>query len=472
MKKTYLLIVFFLLPGIFSAGESVSTGESVLDTYIRTGLSDNLALRQHQFSLEKSLEALNEAKRMFYPTIAVQGRYTRAGGGRLIEFPIGDLMNPVYTSLNDLSRLQGIPSDYPTNLRNERFPFYRSQEQETKIRLVQPLVQPALHHNVKIRSGLSDADRAEISAFSRKLVSEIQTAYYNYLKSHGVFDLLEKTEELLQENLRVSDNLVRLGKATQDTVSRARAEISDLDQKRAEAEKNESLARSYFNFLLNRDLDEKIDKIQTLPVPPLSPDDVEAAVQNALLKREEFRQLDAVIGITGQQEKLAGSAYLPTLTAVVDYGIQGEGYRLGKEDDYWMASLVFEWNIFDGGRNRAKKTQAALEKSRLETQRAELAHQIQLQVVNAAHALTAARKAVEAAEARERSARESFEIVQKKYDKGMAPQIEYLDARTTMTNAGVNRILAEHELCIKAADFERAAAGVDLSRYANEETYQ
>ncbi|MCJ7681913.1 MAG: TolC family protein, partial [Candidatus Aminicenantes bacterium] len=415
MKKTFLPIVLILLPGLLSGGKSVSGGESVLDTYIRTGLSDNLALRQHQFSLEKSLAALNEAKRMFYPTIAVQARYTRAGGGRLIEFPIGDLMNPVYSSLNDLYRLQGMSSDFPTNLQNERFPFYRSQEQETKIRLVQPLVQPALHHNVKIRSGLSDADRAKMSAFARELVGEIQTAYYNYLKSHGVFDLLEKTEELLQENLRVSDNLVRLGKATEDTVFRARAEIADLEQKRAEAEKNESMARSYFNFLLNRELDEEIEIVQSLSVPPLSPDDLEAAVHNALLKRDEFRQLDAVIGITGQQEKLAGAAYLPTLTAVVDYGFQGERYSLAKDDDYWMASLVFEWNIFDGGRNKAKKTQATLEKNRLEIQRTELVLQIRLQVVNSAHALKAARKAVEAAEARERSARESFEIVQKKY---------------------------------------------------------
>jgi len=465
MKKICATLVLTLLAGVVFA-------ESTLDGYIRSGLSGNLALRQHRFTLEKSLEALKEAKRMYSPTVAVQARYSRAGGGRMIEFPIGDLMNPVYSSLNDLYRLQGIPSDYPTNLANESFPFFRRQEQETKIRIVQPLLQPAIHHNIRIKSRMSDMERAGIDVYTRELIAEIQTAYFNYSKTRRVFELLEQTKTLLEENLRISRELVRIGKATEDTVFRAEAEMAGLEQKQAEALKNESMAQSYFNFLLNRDLNTSIT-IETSPPPPsLTPENIEDAVKKALTKRNEFRQMEAALSLTGQQEKLAGSAYLPTVSAVVDYGIQGETYSLGKDDDYWMASLVFEWNVFDGGRNRSIKNQAALEKKRLAVQKAELAQQIRLQVVNASSALQAARKALEAAKSREKSAEESFRIVQKKYKHGTAPQIEYLDAQTTLTEASVSRILAEHEVHINAAEFDRVTAGVDVTRFTREETAQ
>lgn len=33
---------------------------------------------------------------MFLPSVSIEARYSRAGGGKIIEFPVGDLMNPVY----------------------------------------------------------------------------------------------------------------------------------------------------------------------------------------------------------------------------------------------------------------------------------------------------------------------------------------------------------------------------------------
>jgi len=113
-----------------------ATPSTTLDQYIRQGLENNLALRQQKFSLEKSLEALKEAKGMFFPSISLQGSYSHAGGGRTIEFPVGDLLNPVHGSLNDLFLFHGIIGGYPTDIPNEQIPFLRPKEQETKIRLV------------------------------------------------------------------------------------------------------------------------------------------------------------------------------------------------------------------------------------------------------------------------------------------------------------------------------------------------
>ena len=103
MKKggVWIFILTCLLPLSLHA-------EAPLDSYLAQGLKSNLALQQQAFQFQKSLEALKEAKGMFYPTLTLSGRYSRAGGGRMIEIPIGDMMNPLNASLNQLYKFHGV----------------------------------------------------------------------------------------------------------------------------------------------------------------------------------------------------------------------------------------------------------------------------------------------------------------------------------------------------------------------------
>jgi len=84
-----------------------------LENYIRVGLESNLALQQQKFSLAQSIEALNEARGKYFPSIDIGARYTRAGGGREIIIPVGDLVNPIYKTLNALLEAQGLDPAFP-----------------------------------------------------------------------------------------------------------------------------------------------------------------------------------------------------------------------------------------------------------------------------------------------------------------------------------------------------------------------
>ena len=133
-----------------------------------------------------------------------------------------------------------------------------------------------------------------------------------------------------------------------------------------------------------------------------------------------------------------------------------------------MASVVFSWTLYKGNQNRSKKAQAMLDKKKLEVQKIELEKQIQLQVQDEYHTLQAARLAIAAAREREQSAKRSFEIVAKKYEFGTAPQIEFLDARTTYTNAAINHIITRYEYLIRMAKYEQASALSNLDKYQDE----
>lgn len=447
-------MVYKILLAVLALSLTLFAQETVLDDYIDQALNSNPALKQSEFNYKKSIAALKEARGLFLPNVSIEARYSRADGGRLIEFPIGDLLNPIYQTLNLLT---GIPA-FPTDLPNESFRFFREREHETKVRVVQPVFQPQILYNHNIRKHLSEVEKASRDAYARQLVAEVKTAYYNYLTAIQVVDLAEQTEKVLQENLRVSQSLYDNDKVTIDAVYRARTELSRLEQRQAEADKLYELSKAYFNFLLNRSLDTSV-ATEDVRIPQTRDIQLLEDLQiNALRNREELRQLQSAINAQRNGVNLNRSTLLPGLTFVFDYGYQGEEYIFNDDYDYWMASGILSWNLFSGGQNKARIQKAKLEQARLETQKHELQNQIKLDVLTAFQNLKVVTESIEAAENELKSAEQNFEIVGKKYVQGMTPQIEYLDAQNTLTQAQLNAVMVNYDYFIKKAELEKAAA--------------
>jgi outer membrane protein TolC len=143
---------------------------------------------------------------------------------------------------------------------------------------------------------------------------------------------------------------------------------------------------------------------------------------------------------------------------VVDYGFQGTQYRFTSNDDFVQGSLLLNWRIFGGMQNRSRIMQATLDKQRLQSQQSELQNQIKLQVTMAAENVKVARQSIQTTSERLESARKYFSIVNRKYREGAALYIEYLSALTTLTNAGISKIVAEYDYQIKLIELNRTAA--------------
>lgn len=443
MKKLFLHII--LITGFLNAAS--------VDEYIEKALNSNLALQQQNFSYEKSQYALKEARGIFLPSITIHARYSRAGGGRQIEFPIGDLINPMHQSLNYLLGQQV----FPGNLPNETIPFLREKEQETKIRLVQPILQPKIWYNYLVKSLMEDSEYKKKRMYMRQLVADVKIAWYNYLQSVEVVELYEKTETVLKENLRVSQKLVENNKATKDEIYTAQAEISDLKQKLQEAGKNKILAAQYLNFLCNQPLDTKIETANTTK-SVMAMLALQEANTAALKNRDELQLLDLAISMADKGISIAQSDYFPTLNAVVDYGFQGEEYKFTSDEDYWMASAILEWNLFNGWQDEAKAQQAKVQKKMLQTQKAELEKQLLLQVSKAFEQKQVAETQCVAAQESEKSAKEAFRIINKKYLQNSASQIEFIAARNRLTGVEISNIISRYHLNIRHAEFEKVTA--------------
>ena len=437
---------------ILSGLSLVASGqEAILEQYIEEGLENNLALKQKEVSYQKSMEVLKQARALFFPDINLNARYTAAEGGRVIDFPVGTMLNPVYQSLNYLLGENLFP-----DIENLEFAFYRPTEHETKISLAQPIIDTKIIYNQKINKELSRALRADAGIYRRQLVAEIKTAYFNYLKTVKLLQLVEDTRELLEENVRVNESLFENDVVTIDNVYRSRAELSKLDRQAAEAKKDHEMAKAYFNFLLNRafETDIKEDKQYDSIPQTLLLDDL---TDNAVVKREELEMLRSYRSAAEGQLSMNQMNKLPNLYAVVDYGFQGRHYEFNMKQDYLFASLIFRWDLFHGFQNRAKIGEARIEQNLRNTQLMEAERQIRLETIGAHYDLMASAESVRASREELRSAKNAFKVINRKYGEGQATLIEYIDARSTMTQAEMLLIISRYDLRIKYAELERVA---------------
>jgi outer membrane protein TolC len=443
--KLKFLIFFFSVTGIMR-------GQPALNEYIKYGLENNLALQQKQLNYTKSLEALREAKGLFYPDISLQARYTLSDGGRVIDFPVGDLLNPVYFTLNNLTSSNMFPV-----LENVQIPFLRPHEQETKLRLVQPLINTDIYYNSRIKKELSALDAEDVDQYRRELVAEIKKSYYNAATADRVYSMLVTTRRLLLENIRVNNKLIENDKATMDYLYRSEAELGKFDQELQNAEKNKKIAAAYFNFLLNKPLSDSVIIQEPETFPSLAGYN-EEFTKSALENREELRKLEEYESISDLKVKMEKSGKVPDMFIAVDYGFQGTDYRFNKEQDYVQASAVLSWNLFKGFQNRSRIRQSIIEKDIAAQKTEEARKQIELQVISTMNELLTAEKGIAAAETRLKNAKEAFRLVSRKYDEGQASQIEFIDARTTMTQAEENLIVSKYTYLSSYAEFEKAAA--------------
>jgi len=440
------------------SGSLAVAQNQVLEEYIRLGMQSNQGLRQKQLDYSADLAALKEARGLFFPDLSFNARYTVAEGGRTIVFPVGDLMNPVYSTLNMLTGSEVFPQ-----IENEEFPFLRPHEHETKLTLIQPIFHTEIIQNYKIRKQYTEIARIDVDRYKRELIREISKAYYEHLKASNLVRLADTTLSLVRENLRVSQRLFENDKVTIDAVYRSDSELSKVEVQQAQAQNFFEATRSYFNFLLNRPLDSAINLVISDPSPPGI--GLDEASQSAMQSRDELRQIKEYQKLNKHVTDLHRGSNIPGLFGVVDYGYQGEEYRFTGEDDFMLASLVLKWTLFQGTVNHYKVKQSQIEGDKLEELFMETQQQIKMEVINDYYTLQAAYESVQSASRQLRSAQRAYELISRKYLEGQSSLLELIDARNSLTGAAANTIVARSEYFISLADFEYAMGTKQMDNY-------
>jgi len=423
-----------------------AAAQATLDAFVADALHASRSQRQEALATSRAESQVTEARGRFLPSATVNARYSNVSGNVV---DIGSLINPAFGALNQLMHA----NNFPTNL-DLRLPL----KQETTVRIAQPVFQPAIVAAYQISTNLRDAQRAQRDATTRQLAQDLRVAYLASRKARQAVAIYAASMPLADEAVRLADRLMQSGKATPDALYRARAARSELAQKRSDAERQLAAATEYVNLLAERPLEAPLPDFDDAALGIDSLPALDAAIAHARDAREERRQLASATGAARAQRKLALASFLPAVSVALDYGIQGNNYRFARDADFTTTSIVLSWNLFNGAQDAARARQAGFDAERLETQGALVDRQIELQVRTAHAAAVVAREAIATADDRVAAARRAWELVRRRYEEGMVPQVDLLDVRAQLTNAELNRLITRYDYFTRRVELDRAAA--------------
>lgn len=442
-----------------------------MDQLVIEAIAANLVLASAEAGVAQRLALLDQARARYLPVIDLNLRYSVADGGRQIEIPVGDLVNPAYAALNSLLAASGQPAPF-SPIANSSIPFLRDHEQESVLRLTQPLYDGRIGAATRGAAFEHEAARLGRDALVVRLRRDVRQAYLRWLGARESIAILDATADAARENQRVNDSLHRNGRVTRDAVLRAETDVLEIEQQLAAANAAERAAQNYVNLLRNRPLD------SALPLSGADDRDVErlrerllgagAATANAsrhlqdsaVSHRHELRQVDAGLEAADAAEDLARAAFKPRLALAVDTGIQGEQYGFSNDDRFALASLVLQFNLFRGGADRASLREARARTTGLRAQRDFLEQQVRLEVLEAARDFEVAEASLRTAARRVDAARQTFEIVRRKRDLGQLAPVEFIDARRVLSSAELSQRVYRFQALAALTELDYATGGL------------
>lgn len=426
---------------------------STLDDYVKEAFQRNITLQQKSIQVEKAMLALKTAQSLYQPTVAFQGAYQSGEGGRSIAFPVGDLLNPVYSTLNALTQSNNFPQ-----IANVETNFFPRDFYDMKLQTTVPIYNKDLGYNKQIQTQTIQLNQVDVNLYKRELVKQIKTAYFQFLLSQNLQKVYENSLNSAIEAKKVNEKLLTNGKGLPAYLLRSDSEIAQIQAQIAETIKQTQSAQFYFNFLLNRELS----------TPILSNFEIEKALQvaeNSSPKekgREELTMLSKSVTLQETILKMNEAFYLPKVNGFLSLGSQASNWNINSKSTYYLLGLQMDIPVFSGKRNlfKVKQTQLDLATAKnaldLNAQQLNMAAEIALKNVHASMvSFQAAKKSHEAASA-------YFRLIDKGFKEGISSYLETVDARNQWMNAQLNFQLNQFKVLIAAAAYEREAASYPL----------
>lgn len=439
LKQYFLSTIGLLLMS------STAYSQSKLDGYISEGLANNSVLQHKQIDVEKAMIALKIAKSNYLPTVNFSGTFSTAKGGRYTDLPVGDLLNPVYATLNQLTSSSSFPQ-----IENQQINFLPQNYYDAYVRTAVPLVNTDIIYNKRIEEQKTVLSQLDLDLYARQLVNDIKVAYFNYQSSVQAVEIYKKALATLEKNIALNEALIANGKGLNIHLVRAKSEWEATNAQLIQAENQQRNAQTYFNFLLNKDLSSPIEN-------ELVVSDA-ATTSNDISNREEINLLEQSRNIQQTVLRMNELYWVPRLNAFLDLGFQGVDWEVSSKSAYYMVGVSLSIPIFNGTRNRQqiKLSEWNLKQADLAIQ--QTTQQLSLAVQVALNALSTATANYESSLKQLEAAQEYFRLIEDAQKQGVATEIEFIDAANQLTQSELQVSLLQQQINSAVANLERETA--------------
>ena len=383
---------------------------------------------------------------------------------RADAFPEVDLSS-AWSRSRDPSFLTG--ADFEDIL--ELFPGFEPGEQEIWSLAFE--VRQALYSSGKVRAGIEaaklvvDLSEARIEQARLDTALAASEAFFEVQAARSALEEVRRQEAARRESLMVVDARYELGEATRLERLRAAASLAAVAPEIARYRGALTVARSRLRRVLSLPPGAPMEIVDaTAFAAPEALLEISELVERAWQNRPELQDLRLQDRLLEQQQTVTRADGRPQLELTGRFGRRGrEVDDLGDSlFDDWRVALGFSWSLFDAGRRREQVAQLESQKTQLAWQLEALENEITFEVSSARSALETAQLRLEAAGIAAEASREATRVARESYREGVALQADLLAAEEQEIESELERIEAARLVSTESVRLRRATGQMPL----------
>jgi outer membrane protein TolC len=402
-----------------------------LEETLALAKKNNRGLVADRAKLTQAQTAVDQAWTVLFPTVGVQGKYTRNNVAVTFPNAIGLMANPMAKpSLN----------------------IQKENQLDLAASLTTPLLAPAAYPALDAVKASYRAAEAGLDVSEAGVLVSVARAYLACAVSDEVLGARRSSIELAQGTLKNAETRQAAGTVTKVDVDRAQLALVRAQQFEREAAFAKEQSYRALGTLIG--VEGPFEIQPEIPAGPL-PDAND--VQMALHLRPEFRAFEMSAQSYEAQRKAQAWRWAPTLSAFGSARVFNYDNFVG-QNHAWAVGAQLDWALFDGGARDAQRHLAAAELLEAQARAEVLRESIRDDLANGRGQLETKKRGVEAAQRSVELAKETLELVRVQYEAGVGTQLDLLQAQDAVVEAHLG--LAQAHFDIAAADLAlRHAAG-------------
>ncbi len=399
-----------------------------LEQAIAQGMANSQRLAELQGRHDAAAANEEARKAAQLPIVAAQGGYTRTN--HVQEFAIVQPGQPRSVIYPD------VPDNFRARL-DLQWPIYTAGRLD------------ALERAARAERNATGAD---LDAARADLRLEITRAFWALVTATETERVLERSLAAIDSHVRDLRNRLDQGFIPPNEVLTAEARQANERLLSIEATNARGVAEADLRRLIGLDSGGSIQPQAVLDAPSQPAPDAAGLLDEAKAGRMERKALESRVEAAEARIDAAVASSRPQLAVAGGFDYAKPNPRIfPREDDWndsWDLSINVNWSLWDGGRNRAERAEAAATASSARARAADFDRQLAFEVTQRRLDLDSSRAAIDVANTGLRAALEAQRVVNDRYDAGVATNTEVLDAQTDVLQAqlALTRALANVRL--------------------------
>ncbi len=298
------------------------------------------------------------------------------------------------------------------------------------------------------------AARSDASSTDEQVAGRVAHAYLAAVKAETDVETAESNVALSEAVEKQAEQLKAAGTGTGIEITRARVQLSNNRQSLLVAQNNRNRAHLELLRAMGMRLDTALkltDKLSYVAVDPVT---IEQAKAQALSERPDYKAQQEREASTGLSANATKMERLPSVSAFGDYGSNGTSFAASVPTR--TIGISVRVPIFDGGRREARRAETESQYRAEKVRTNDLKEQIELDVRLALDGLNSAEEQVKVAREGLELAENELTQARRRYDAGVAINLEVTDAQTRLERARENQTAALYNHNLARIDLAQA----------------